>query len=143
MLVQSFCTGAGVAICVFFFIFFYPISQKEDMIIWHLIADAFEILKEVWPPEARSLSLSSYTLEGFYSDGPTPPSGQFWHCRLSSHTSDSANRFSLQLFFFFPSFNKTTLSSPSAATRSSSSSVLFFPFFCHFYVYLSVQRQQQ
>lgn len=34
------------------------------MIIWHLIADAFEILKEVWPPEARSLSLSSSTLEG-------------------------------------------------------------------------------
>lgn len=63
MLVQSFCTGVGVAICVcvFFFCVFVLnlISQKEDMIIRHLIADAFEILKEVWPPEARSLSLSS------------------------------------------------------------------------------------
>lgn len=39
--------------------FFNLISQKEDMIIWHLIADAFEILKEAWPPQARSLSLSS------------------------------------------------------------------------------------
>lgn len=48
MLVQSICTGAGVAICVFFFVLFFNlISQKEDMIIWHLIADAFEILKEV------------------------------------------------------------------------------------------------
>lgn len=53
--------------CMFFFFvfcFLNLISQKEDMIIWHLIADAFEILKEVWPPEARSFSLSSRTLEG-------------------------------------------------------------------------------
>lgn len=31
-----------VCVCMLFFL----ISQKEDMIIWHLIADAFEILKE-------------------------------------------------------------------------------------------------
>ncbi len=55
------------------FVFFFYLSQKEDMIIWHRIADAFEILKEVCPPEARSLSLSSYTQDGFCSDGPTPP----------------------------------------------------------------------
>lgn len=34
-------------LCFFFVLFFNLISQKEDMIIWHLIADAFEILKEV------------------------------------------------------------------------------------------------
>lgn len=35
-------------LCFFFVLFFLNlISQKEDMIIWHLIADAFEILKEV------------------------------------------------------------------------------------------------
>lgn len=61
MLVQSICTIAGVAICVCacVVVFFNLISQKEDMIIWHLIADAFEILKEAWPPKACSLSLSS------------------------------------------------------------------------------------
>lgn len=69
MVVQSFCTCTGVAM------FFFLISQKEDIFIWHLIADAFEILKKVCPPEASSLSLSSCTQNGFCSEPPVASFG--------------------------------------------------------------------